>query len=124
MPYPRNAAATCVSKTFGGTISKRSAKILRSEESACPITVVSESAASKGAQVRYGERIDDGRAVVEGELDDHQARRVGAFGVKLRIQRDARIARVRARTTLRGTSGVAAIEAFTAFAFLPVLCGA
>lgn len=55
----------------------------------------------QGAQVRHGERIDDGRTVVECELDDHQARRVGTFGVKLRIQRDAR-PRVRARIMLRG----------------------
>ena len=52
--------------------------------------------ADERRKVGNRERVHDRGAVVEGELHDHQARRVGSLGVKLGVERDAR-SRRRAR---------------------------
>ncbi|MGB6523254.1 MAG: hypothetical protein WBE83_15925 [Candidatus Cybelea sp.] len=57
-------------------------------------------------QIAQGERVDDRRAFVEGELNDHQPRRVRAFGVELGVQRNAcGIANLRAEVREGGRIG-------------------
>jgi hypothetical protein len=42
------------------------------------------------SQIGQRERVDDDGTVVEGELHDHEPRRIGALRVELGVQRDAR----------------------------------